>query len=67
MTERRPRGAAGDKKRYSLLLPPEMLSALIAIAGKRQAATTQRVSVADLITQCLEEFIAKHEGAVCIV
>lgn len=52
------------KKHFNLLLKPETITALNAIAGRMQAETGKRVTVTGLITKLIDGFVADHqEGA----
>ena len=50
------------KKHFNLLLKPETITALNTIAGRMQAETGQRVTTTGLITQLIDEFIAKQSA-----
>ena len=52
----------GEKKEhFNLLLKPEVRITLTKIAGRIQAETGQRFTVTGLITQLVEDFIAKQK------
>ena len=49
------------KKHFNLLLKPETITALNTIAGRMQAETGKRVTTTGLITQLIDEFVAKQK------
>ena len=58
----RPKMDDGEKKEhFNLLLKPEVRITLTKIAGRIQAETGQRFTVTGLITQLVEDFIAKQK------
>ena len=61
----RPKMETTEKKtHFNLLLRPATITALNTIAGRMQAETGKRVTVTGLITQLIDEFVAKQqEGA----
>ena len=50
------------KKHFNLLLKPETIMALNTIAGRMQSETGQRVTTTGLITQLIDEFVAKQKA-----